>query len=192
MEPSAGAESIEIRVEEVRVDIQDFDRVVRLYWPSLFRYLFASLRDRDAAETLTQECFLRAYESRKRFRAEASVKTWLMKIAVNLVRDRARNRRIQFWRRTQTSSVDAQEAVDRLVHPERTPEAQALLNEQIKAVWKITDRLPEKQRAAFLLRFVEELDLIEIAEVLGTTEGTVKKHLFRAMQAIRDGMRKTR
>ena len=189
MEPSASAEPIGIPLEDARADIRDFDRVVHLYWPSLFRYLFASLRDRDAAENLTQECFLRAYQNRERFRAEAPVKTWLMKIAVNLVRDRARNRRIQFWNRTQVFSVDAHEAVDRLVHPERTPEAQALLNEQIKTVWGITDRLPERQRAVFLLRFVEEMDLAEIAEVLGTTEGTVKKHLFRAVQAIRNGMR---
>jgi len=189
MEPSASVEPIGIPLEDVRTDIRDFDRIVHLYWPSLFRYLFASLRDRDAAENLTQECFLRAYQNRERFRGEAPVKTWLMKIAVNLIRDRARNRRIQFWNRTQVFSVDAYEAVDRLVHPERTPEAQALLNEQIKAVWGITDRLPDRQRAVFLLRFVEEMDLAEIAEVLGTTEGTVKKHLFRAVQAIRNGMR---
>ena len=192
MEPSASAEPIGIPIEDVREDIRDFDRIVHLYWPSLFRYLFASLRDRDAAENLTQECFLRAYRNRGRFRGEASIKTWLMKIAVNLVRDRGRNRRIQFWNRTQAFSVDAHEAVDRLVHPERTPEAQALLNEQIKAVWKITERLPEKQRAVFLLRFVEEMELSEIAEVLGVAEGTAKKHMFRAMQAIRNGMRRTR
>lgn len=192
MDPTASVEPIEIPMNDVRVHLQDFDQVVQLYRPSIFRYLFASLRDRDAAETLTQECFLRAYQSREQFRAESAVKTWLMRIAVNLIRDRARNRRIQFWRRTQTSSADAQEAIDRLAHPERSPEAQALFNEQVRAVWRITERLPERQRAVFLLRFVEEMDLLEIAEVLRTTEGTVKKHLFRAMQAIREGMRRTK
>src|SRR5262245_23711754 len=168
---------IGIPVEQSGVGIKDFDEVVRVYGPSLFRYLFACLRDRDAAENLTQECFLRAYQNKEGFRAEASVKTWLMRIAVNLVRDRVRNRRIQFWRRTQTFSVEAQQAVDRLANPGRSPEAQTLLNEQIKTVWRITDRLPVKQRAVFVLRFVEEMSLMEIASVLGTTEGTVKKHL---------------
>ncbi len=65
--------------------------------------IFASpwrhLRDRDAAEALTQDCFLHAYQAWARFRGEASIQTWLMRIAVNLVRDAARNRRLQFWKR---------------------------------------------------------------------------------------------
>ncbi len=67
-------------------DLADFDSVVQVYQSGIFRYILASLRDRDAAETLTQECLLRAFQARDRFRGEASVKTWLMQIALNLVR----------------------------------------------------------------------------------------------------------
>jgi RNA polymerase sigma-70 factor (ECF subfamily) len=77
-------------VEQTR-EIEDFDAVVRLYWPKVFRFALASLSDRDAAESLAQECFLKAYLARRRFRGEASLNTWLMQIAVNLVRDSIRS-----------------------------------------------------------------------------------------------------
>src|SRR5262245_49874694 len=87
MEPSANSELIASTMAARAAEIEDFDRVVELYSPSIFRFLLASLYDRDAAETLTQDCFLRAYRKRHEFRAEASIKTWLMQIAMNLVRD---------------------------------------------------------------------------------------------------------
>ena len=61
MEPSATYQSIAAAVEKPVPEIQDFDAVVRVYWPRIFRFTLASVRDRDAAETLTQECFLKAY-----------------------------------------------------------------------------------------------------------------------------------
>src|SRR5580700_1597495 len=96
----------------------DFDAVVRLYWPRIFRFALASLRDRDAAQTVAQDCFLKAYRGRERFRGEASLLTWLMQIAVNLVRDNARNRRLQFWRRA-PSDMPREWLQDGKIDPER-------------------------------------------------------------------------
>jgi len=166
-------------------ELEDFDAVVRLHWPRVFRFALASLRDRDAAETVTQDCFLRAYHARERFRGDSSVITWLMQIAVNLARDQARNRRLQFWKRTQASAMDIQAAGERVLDRGITPEARALANEQLAAVWNATERLPDRQRTVFLLRFVEDMDLLEIAAATGMKEGTVKAHLFRALQSVR-------
>ena len=134
---------------------------------------------------------MRAYRHRNQFRGSASVKTWLMQIAVNLVRDRARNRRLQFWRRTQLSAVDAFELNDSVATRDLSPELQAVLNQQVRGIWQAASTLPEMQRTVFLLRFVEEMDLLEIADVLGVKEGTVKSHLFRALNSIRERMRKS-
>ena len=68
---------------------------------------------------------------------------------------------------------------------EHTPEAKALLKEQVEAVWTAADRLPPKQRMVFLLRFIEDMDILEIAAATGLKEGTVKAHLFRALEAVR-------
>jgi RNA polymerase sigma-70 factor (ECF subfamily) len=164
----------------------DFEALVRLYRPKVFRLALAALRDLDAAETVTQDCFLRAYQARRRFRRDCSMQTWLMQIAVNLIRDQIRNRRFQFWRRARLTAqpVDAGHIADCA----RSPEAQALLNEQVAAVWIAAERLPEKQRLVFLLRFVEDMDLLEIAFATGMKEGTVKTHLFRALRAVRENI----
>jgi hypothetical protein len=63
----------------------DFDSIVRCNQRRIYRLLLLYLRDADAADTLTQECFLRAFETRARFRGECSLETWLCRIAVNLV-----------------------------------------------------------------------------------------------------------
>lgn len=166
-------------------DLADFESVARLYQPGIFRYILASLRDRDAAETLSQECLLRAYEARDRFRGEASVKTWLMRIAVNLVRDHLSNARLKFWRHTQRSNVDLAAAGDWIPDRQTSPEAAALAKQQVEAIWTAAAELSQRQRTVLLLRFVEDMDILEIAAATGMKEGTVKVHLFRALQAVR-------
>jgi RNA polymerase sigma-70 factor (ECF subfamily) len=61
-----------------------------------------------------------------------------------------------------------------------------LRDERVRAIWEVGRTLPEQQRTAFLLRFVEDMDLLEIAAAMGLKEGTVKVHLFRAVQAVRE------
>ncbi len=166
----------------------DFDAVVSQYWPKVFRFALVSLRDRSAAETIAQDCFTKAWQSRDRFRGDSSVATWLMQIAVNLIRDHARNRKLYFWRMLGSSGVDAQSAADLLSDGRTSPEMTVSAKEQLAAVWNATASLPEMQKTVFLLRFVEDMDLLEIAEATGLREGTVKTHLFRALQTVRKKM----
>ena len=112
-------------------------------------------------------------------------------IAVNLVRDRARNRRFQFWRNAHRSAVDSGDTRDWLPDGKISPEERASVNEQVQAVWDATKNLSERQRTVFLLRFVEDLDILEIAEATGLTENAVNVHLFRAVRAIRKRVRNT-
>jgi RNA polymerase sigma-70 factor (ECF subfamily) len=105
MNPIAASEVVAMTDNPV-AELQDFDKVVQIYWPRIFRFVLASVRDLEVANTLTQDCFWRAYRSRSGFRGESSLSTWLVHIAVNLVRDFGRNRRIQFWKRATSSSID--------------------------------------------------------------------------------------
>src|SRR5580692_12226872 len=91
---------------------QEFSHVVSAHRPQIFRFLLASTRDVDLAETLTQECFLKAHRNWAGFRGESTALTWLMRIAINVLKDHWRNRRMQFWKQTRTNSVDADEASD--------------------------------------------------------------------------------
>jgi RNA polymerase sigma-70 factor, ECF subfamily len=163
----------------------DFDSVVALYRPKVFRFALASLRDRDAAETVAQDCFLKAHKARDTFRGDCSLDAWLMRITVNLVRDQLRNRRWRFWQRLQAAGKPIELAARGLADGAASPESQVLRRERVRTVWDAAAVLPERQRTVFLLRFVEDMELLEIAAVTGLKEGTVKAHLFRALSAVR-------
>ena len=171
---------------------QEFASIVESHRPQIFRFLLASLRDVDLAETLTQECFLKAHRNWKHFRGESSALTWLMRIAINLQKDHWRNRRMQFWRHTRSNAVDVDDAGEWLPSGERTVEQQLLAREQVAQVWKAVEGLSERQRTVFLLRYVEERELREIAQATGLSEGTVKAHLSRAVGRVRAELRGTR
>jgi len=170
------------------VAAQDFSTIVQTHRPQIFRFLLASTRDLDLAETLTQECFLKAHRNWSGFRGDSSAMTWLMRIAINLQKDHWRNRRMQFWRLTQTNSVDLDEASEWLSSGERSAEQKMLAKEQVGRVWQAVKGLSERQRTVFLLRYVEEQELSEIARATGLSEGTVKAHLSRALAKVRAEM----
>jgi len=172
-----------VSVEETAA--QEFSTIVANCRPQIFRFLLASTRDPDLAETLTQDCFLKAHRNWSGFRGESTAITWLMRIAINLQKDHWRSRRIQFWRRTNTNAVDADEASEWLPSGESSPEQQLLAREQVKQVWSAVDGLSERQRTVFLLRFVEEMEIAEIGRATGLSEGTVKAHLSRALGRVR-------
>jgi RNA polymerase sigma-70 factor (ECF subfamily) len=189
IEAIATATAEEFAGLEMEAAAQEFSSVVQAHRPQIFRFLLASTRDVDLAETLTQECFLKAHRNWDRFRGDSSAMTWLMRIAINLQKDHWRNRRVQFWRHTRTNSVDMDEASEWLPSGERSAEQQMLAREQVKQVWKAVEGLSARQRTVFLLRFVEDLELSEIAQATGLSEGTVKAHLSRALGKVRGELR---
>src|SRR5271170_683317 len=164
--------------------LDDIEGVMRLYRGRILRYATFAVRDRDAAETITQECFLKAYRARESFRGDCSLSTWLMQIAVNLVRDYARSRQFQFWKRAQTASVDVSEVTEFLPQPGSSAEAGLLAREQLRSVWSAVEKLSKMQRQVFMLRFVEEMELREIAALMEMKESTVKSHLYRALNSV--------
>ncbi len=168
------------------LELADFDEVVRLYRPRIFRYLMASLADRDVAESLTQDCFLKAYNARHQFRGESSLSTWLTRIALNLVRDHLRSRRMRFWQKTRDTAVDVVDISDWIPDGASGPEAICLQQEKVREVWAAVEKLSRQQKNVFLLRFVEEMELSEIAESTGMNTSTVKSHLYRALRIVRE------
>jgi RNA polymerase sigma-70 factor (ECF subfamily) len=169
----------------------DFEQIVRRYQRKVYRVLLLMLKNHEDADNLTQECFIRAYTSMASFRGECSVQTWLMRIAVNLVRDHARNRRVGFWNRLlrldDDSSVTAEQEP---VSIKASPERGMVAREELDAVWQAVERLSARQKEIFVLRFAEEMELKEIAEVLNLATGTVKTQLFRAVSSVREQVRR--
>ena len=164
---------------------QEFASVVQSHRQQIFRFLLASTRDVDLAETLTQECFLKAHRNWLRFRGDSSAMTWLMRIAINLQKDHWRNRRLQFWRQARTNAVDLDEASEWLPSGERSAEQKLLARERVAQVGQAVKKLSARQRTVFLLRYVEEMELSEIAQATDLNVGTVKAHLSRALARVR-------
>jgi RNA polymerase sigma-70 factor (ECF subfamily) len=164
----------------------EFDDIVRQHQARIYRVLWCELRDDEAAATLTQDCFLKAYRARAEFRGDASVNTWLVRIAVNLARDYRRNRRQGFWRRLRNSHLGEIELAIEIAE-DGTPRAdRALLaREQLRQTMEAVRSLSPQQQTVFHLRFLEEMTLEEIAVAMSVEIGTVKSHLSRAVHTLR-------
>jgi len=188
MEEIAGNELAIDKREQAMLELADFDEVVRVYRPRILRFLLSSLTDRDAAESLTQECFLKAWSARHQFRGDSSLSTWLTRIAVNLMRDHLRSRSLRFWQKTRGSSLDVMHNSDWVPDGRSSPESLTVARDRVAAVWRAVESLSAQQRAVFVLRFVEEMELDEIAGTIGMNLSTVKSHLYRALAIIRERM----
>ncbi len=167
-----------------QIPVEDFEAIVRHHQRRIYRILYLLLHDADEADSLTQECFLRAFARRGGFRAEANVGTWLVRIAINLAQDHRRSRRTAFWRRL-LRGEDQEEATQRIAAPGRSPEETILARESVASVWAAAECLPMRQRAVFMLRYGEDMTLREIADTMKLREGTVKAHLSSATNAVR-------
>ena len=162
-----------------------FDEIIRQHQRRVYRIILLLVKDADAADTLTQECFLRAYRHRNRFRGECTIETWLLRIAVNLVRDHSKNRRLSFWRKLVGLEENGASLHERVATPQPSAERVLLAREELDAVWTAAASLSQQQRAVFLLRFAEEMSLADIAEVLGLKVGSVKAQLSRGLGKVR-------
>jgi RNA polymerase sigma-70 factor, ECF subfamily len=166
-------------------ELDDIDAVIRQYKPKVFRFVAFSVSDRDAADSITQDCFLKAHLTRDQFRGECSVSTWLIRIAFNLIRDHTKSQKFRFWRKAAATAIDAQDVSQHLASGASSAEAQLIARERVEMIHEALKKLSAKQRSVFVMRFVEEMDLADIAEATGMSVPTVKTHLYRAVGAIR-------
>jgi RNA polymerase sigma-70 factor (ECF subfamily) len=192
MEEIAGNELAIEKREQAMLELADFDEVVRVYRPRILRFLLSSLTDRDAAESLTQECFMKAWSARHQFRGDSSLSTWLTRIAVNLMRDHLRSRSLRFWQKTRGSALDVMDISDWVPDGRSSPESSAVARQRVATLWQAVEKLSAQQRTVFVLRFVEEMELDEIASTIGMNLSTVKSHLYRALAIIRERMGETK
>ncbi len=171
--------------ERTLSELDDIDTLVRTYRPRLLRFVAFSIGDPDLAESITQDCFLKAWNGRANFRGDCSVNTWLTSIAINLVRDQQRLQKFRFWRQARATAIDITDAATYLPSGESSPESRLLVQEKAAQVQAALTGLSPNQRTIFLLRFTEEMEIAEIAAALRMPVNTVKTHLHRALKSVR-------
>lgn len=160
---------------KVRSDPAAFVQLYRRHYDAVFRYCAHRLFDRQTAEDITAEVFLKVVENLHRFRGnEKQFRNWLYKIATNTI-----NNRLRKTVRRNTLLKTAYEQTDGQVDDcEESSEKLALLREVVLS-------LRPRYQAIITLRFFENLKLTEIAEVLASSPGTVRSQLARALAKLR-------
>ncbi len=166
-------------------ELDDIDLLVRTYRARLLRFVTFSTGDPDLAETITQDCLLKAWKARESFRGDSSVNTWLTSIAVNLIRDHQRTQKFKFWKQARATAVDVTDVASFIASDHSTPEAQLIARQKVAHLSEVLKTLSANQRTVFLMKFSDEMDLGEISEALGMPVNTVKTHLHRALKAVR-------
>jgi RNA polymerase sigma-70 factor, ECF subfamily len=173
-----------------RGDVAAFERLVSEHTGDVYALLYRLTADPEEASDLTQETFLRAFQSISRFRGEANLKTWLYRIAVNQARNRWR-----WWRRRKrelTVSLDAtderqdQPLVATLRNDDAIdPEQETLAKEREGQLREALQGLRQSYREAVILRDVEGFSYEEVAETLQISIGTVKSRISRGRLEMR-------
>ncbi|HTZ58351.1 MAG TPA: RNA polymerase sigma factor [Acidobacteriaceae bacterium] len=172
--------------ERALAELDDIDQLVQQHRARLLRFVAFSIGDLDIAESIVQDCFLKAYNARENFRGECSVQTWLNRIAMNLILDHQRTRKFRFWRSVRKTALDIAEIAPILSSGANTPEKDLLVRERVAQVLKALEAVSLNQRAIFLMHFQEEMGLREISLATDMSINTVKTHLHRAMKAVRE------
>lgn len=139
------------------------------------------LRHPQEAEDVAHEVFLKLVESSRATDRTMAWGPWLTRVAINACRDRQR----AAWWRLRHNAADGVELVDRAP----TPEAAALTSETREHIWRAFRQLSQRQREVFVLRHLEGGSTQDVAEALGLSTGSVKRHLFRAVERLRKGLR---
>lgn len=151
-------------------DLHAFELVYQKYRDSLFRVAFRMLKSKEDCEDALQMTFIRLYKSMNNFRSEAKLSTYIFKILSNVCRD--------FYRKKRCINTDSQKEL--IFQPQN--ELQIHLDEAIQM-------LPDKMRECFILFAIEGFKQFEIAEMLDITVGTVKAHIFRAKEKLKESLK---
>jgi RNA polymerase sigma-70 factor (ECF subfamily) len=163
-------------------DTRRFRELVERYEDRMVNFIQRSIGDRDRAQDLAQEVFIRVYRHLKRFDQEKKFSTWIYTIASNLakneLRNRARNPIVLF--QTLTSSWDDDHRPLQFEDSSMRPDDLYRKRRLQELVEQAADQLPLHHREVFVLREIEGKSYEEIAEITGTQLGTVKSRLNRA------------
>lgn len=151
------------------------ERLVNLFHGDIFRLIYYRVGSRMEAEDLTQDTFLVMTGSLIRLRDPEKFKAWLYRIALNKVRDFQRKKRLRaFLFRTKWGPETAE-------NPDN-PLGQVIAKEFWSEFHSMTEKMSSKEKEIFMLRYVDQLGIREIAEAVGKNESTVKTHLYRALK----------
>jgi RNA polymerase sigma-70 factor (ECF subfamily) len=163
----------------------NFETLVTAHSSRIIGLAWRMVGNRDDAEDIAQEAFIRLYRDVANFRGDSTVSTWLYRTVSRLAIDHLRRQKLRqkifFFR----NNNEEQDPLELVADPAATPGERYLAGEAGRQLAKAMEKLSARQRAVFTLRHQEEMPLKEIAAMLELEEGTIKAHLHRAVRVLR-------
>ncbi|HYL64491.1 MAG TPA: RNA polymerase sigma factor [Candidatus Methylomirabilis sp.] len=167
-------------------DPELLDRLIEQYQYRLFRYLLYLTSSRERAEDFFQETWIRVLERGHQYDGKSKFEAWLFAIARHLVIDWQRAKKMQ----SLDALIDPEEGTPREFAAENEPSPlhQVMTRQTEAGVHQSLEKIPPVYREVLLLRFQEEMQLEEIAGVLGTPLSTVKSRLYRGLESLKGAL----
>ena len=163
-----------------------FEELVRRYQKQITGYVYRIVGDYDSSLDVTQEVFIKVYNSLHRYSSDYKFSTWLYRIAHNAAIDHLRRNSVNH-QSLETENDDGTYQLQ-IESPAPSPEKDREVNEWRTEIGQVIRRLPDAYKQLILLRHASDLSYDEIAEIAGLPLGTVKNRLFRAREMMRQIM----
>jgi len=174
------------RIKEVlKGDQNAFAEIVELYQDKLYRVCYRMLGNKHEAEDIAQEAFVRAFVNIHTFDTNRKFSTWLYRIGTNLCIDRIRKKKPDYFLDAEFAGTEGLNMYSQIASTEELPEDEVLKMEMQERVQYEISRLPDKYRAVIVLKYMEDLPLQEISDILDMPLGTVKTRIHRGREALR-------
>ncbi|KHF31824.1 ECF RNA polymerase sigma factor SigW [Paenibacillus sp. P1XP2] len=177
-------DNIENRLTKLALkgDQRAFAEIVELYKDKIYHLAYRMLSNRHEAEDIVQETFLRVYRNLDRYDQNQKFSTWIYRIATNLCIDRLRKKKPTYSLDAEMNDQEGMDGYSMIPSDNRTPESEALLSETQQIIYQAIDSLPAKYKSVMILRYLQDLSLQEISDVLGMPVTTIKTRVHRGRE----------
>nr|WP_197480033.1 RNA polymerase sigma factor SigW [Paenibacillus swuensis] len=165
-----------------------FAELVELYKDKIFNLGYRMLNNRQEAEDVTQETFLRVYSNLEKYDETQKFSTWIFRIGTNLCIDRLRKKKPSYSLDAELNDGEGTDMYAMLASHDPGPENQVLLTETQDSIRKAIDSLPAKYKSAVILKYLHDQSLQEISDILGIPVTTVKTRVHRGREFLRKKM----
>ncbi|WP_346200359.1 RNA polymerase sigma factor SigW [Caldifermentibacillus hisashii] len=183
-------EFVKSRIKQVRKGDQNaFGEIVELYKDKVFQLCFRMLGNSHEAEDISQEAFIRAYINIERYNIDRKFSTWLYRIATNLCIDRIRKKKPDYYLDAEVAGTEGLTLYSQIPASQLAPDEEVSKIELQEIIQNEILKLLEKYRAVIVLKYIEELPLLEISKILDLPIGTVKTRIHRGREALRKQLR---
>lgn len=146
---------------------------------------YRMLNNRQEAEDVVQDTFMRVYNNLERYDDTMKFSTWIYRIATNLCIDRLRKRKPIYSLDAESSEYEGLDGYSMIPSDNRTPESELLLSETQRIIHQAIDTLPPKYKTVMILRYIHELSLQEVGDILDMPVTTIKTRVHRGREFLR-------